>query len=284
MDIISNKFIYIVDDTGFNKDNIQNTALKQEKACFCGIIINKSNYSALLKFMAGFIELLEKRFDKKEFHFTEIVNNVKGFETLDNEEFLEIVDCMIGTIHHLGCDVIIQSISDFTYKDTPYLAEALKKKYLTPMQTTQTDKSNCLVLSILRAKRYIEEELGGKLDYVVCDEGIRKANNSIKMPSNVKSEKPIEIQFKSSKEFTPLQLADFVAWSLSRQKQTLEKDISKWSNLDFNLMDCFSDLENAIKANTIMEMNIDRESSGKVPYDTIINLDRRSKGLDDLNI
>ena len=124
--------------------------------------------------------------------------------------------------------------------------------------------------------------MGGKLDYVICDEGIRKPNTSAKMPSNISSEKPIEIQFKSSKEFAPLQLADFVAWSLSRQKQILDKDISKWSDLDVNLLKCFSNLECAIQTNTTMEMDINLDSSGKVPYDTIINLDRKEKGLDEI--
>ena len=276
-------YIYIVDDTGFNKDYIVSNVLKKEKACFCGVIVKKSNFDELVKHMNSLVYLLEKRFQSKELHFTEMYNQKGNFESIKDIELISIVRSLVNLIHRLDCHVINQSIYDFTYTDTPQLEQALKGKYLSKMQMSQNDKSNCLILSIIRAKRFIEQSLNGKLDYVICDEGIRKPNTSVFMPSNNSTEPSIKIEFKSSEEFPALQLADFVAWSLSRQKQALQKDFNKMTDKEISLLSEFSAMAEAMDATTLVKLKIDRDSSQKMPYDDIFNIDRKNKGLSDLN-
>lgn len=279
---LSNKFIYIVDDTRFNKKYVTSEALKQEKECFSGIIIHEANMPALEHCMNGLTKLLEGSYETKEFHFSDMFNKKENFSNLSDEEFLDIVETMVDLVDELSCDIVVQSINDFTYTDHPQLASKLKEKYLQPMQTHQDDKSNCLILSVLRAKRFIEQELNGELYYVICDQGVRKPNNVLAMPSNNPNEPPINIHFKSSTNYPPLQLADFIAWSLSRQKQIFQQPSSAFSKQDINLLKAFSRMEDAYTLNTRIWLEIDPDISQKVPYDNMINFDRKMKGLDDI--
>lgn len=274
------KFYFIVDDTGFNKDKVSSEYLKGEKATFCGVILHKDNVFAAEKILKEFGKKLEKMFKTTEFHFTEMYNKNDDFKNLETTEFLEIIDAFVDLIYELGIDVVLQTIGETTYLDHPNLNADLKNKFLKPMQMTQTDKSNCLVLSVLRAKKYIEDELGGELIEVVCDEGIRKPNTEVKMPTNKAGEQPIKIKFKNSKEYSLLQLADFVAWAISREKQILQKTSKQRTDLDNEMLIILSDLMQvyvtATQANTFF---IDDKTDSVLPYDAVIDLFREDNGI-----
>lgn len=274
------KFYFIVDDTGFNKDKVASEYLKGEKATFCGIILHEDNVFAAERILKAFSKKLEKMFQTTEFHFTEMYNKSEDFKNLESNEFLEIVDAFVDIIYELGIDIILQTIGETTYSDHPNLNADLKNKFLKPMQMTQTDKSNCLVLTVLRAKKYIEDELGGELIEVICDEGIRKPNTEVKMPTNKANERPIKIKFKSSKEYSLLQLADFVAWAISREKQILQKTSKQRTDLDNEMLLILSDLMRVYV--TVTQANViymDDKTESLLPYDAVIDLFREDNEI-----
>ena len=277
---MKNKFWLIIDDTGFNKDQTQSQYLKGERATFCGVIIHEENISATETIVKGLQQEFKRLYGQDEFHFTEM----GGIQDLSLDEFCEIVDSFIELLYEIDAHAFIQSIGDCTYADHPNLKSDLKQKFLSKMQMSQNDKSNCLVLTVLRAKKYIEDILGGELVGVVCDEGIRQANTSVKLPLNTLGQEFINIDFKSSKDFHLLQLADFVAWSLSREKQILSKASNQWTEKDERLIHLFSDLMELYANGTQATLQLSSEKSDNYfPYDEVINIIRNYNNSDNEN-
>ncbi len=230
-------YILVMDDTGFNHNENQDEFVRQEKNTFCTLLIPEEKFELASKFMNTMCKYLHTRFKTNEFHFCEMYNKKGNFENLSDKEFIALMETFIGFMVSQKIEVITQTYAEFTFNEYPELKEAIINQTLKPAQVKVNDKTISLALAIIKNKKRVEKELNGEIKTIYCDEGVRKPNTSLAMPFGDKS---YQVEFKNSSETPIIQLADFCAWVLSREKQILQKDQTKLSYKDIEILKIFS--------------------------------------------
>lgn len=266
-------YILVMDDTGFNHNENQDEFVKQEKNTFCTLLIPENKFQLASDFMNTMCTYLNARFKTKEFHFCEIYNKKGSFENLSDEEFVEIMETFIGFMVSQKIEIITQTLADFTFKENPEIENAIINKILKPAQVKVNDKTISLALAIIKNKKRVEKELKGEIKAIYCDEGIRKPNSSLTMPLG---DKRYQVEFKNSSETPIIQLADFCAWILSRQKQILQKDQSKLTLRDVEILKAFSLLAYNYSNIKTTRTTLDNASIEQL---NSLRKDRKNKGL-----
>ena len=258
---------------GFNHNETQDEFVKQEKNTFCTLLIPENKFQLANDFMNTMCTYLNARFKTKEFHFCEMYNKKGSFENLSDEEFIEIMETFIGFMVSQKIEIITQTLADFTFKENPEIENAIVNQILKPAQVKVNDKTISLALAIIKNKKRVEKELNGEIKAIYCDEGIRKPNSSLTMPLG---DKMYKVEFKNSSETPIIQLADFCAWILSRQKQTLQKDEAKLSYKDTEILKVFS-----LLAYNYSNIKTTHTTTNRCKLDSINTLraDRKKKGL-----
>ena len=235
--MIKPPLVLVMDDTGFNADSTNSQVLKNEMETYACLILNPYQYEKLNSIMKGLCLELKKRYNTEEFHFTEMYNQKNNFKAMTKGELLEIVDCFIEIIETLDCGIFVQTVSKNLFDENNELNSAFKHGFQN-LQIKNSNKQKVFFVAFLEAKKYIEENYpDAELRKVVCDEGLRKAGSELIVDfANQQIQTPIQISFESSKNLPILQLADFTAWFLTRQKQILSKKTSSYNEIDQEML------------------------------------------------
>lgn len=232
-------YVFFIDDTKPNSQNIKSDILKEEYVSYCGIFVKEENLKYLQTVMNGMCEELFKKYKTKEFHFTDIYNGNKEFKTMSANEKLDLIGAMVELVNIFDIKIFTSTFNTTTEKQILPFKDSLKKAF-NNMQITQTPKTVGWLIAIFRANRYIQTNMkNSQITKVVCDEGIRKPGNKIKLPIST-NKSGLDIEFQNSKDNVVLQIADFVAWALTRSKLILDKD--KKSQMDKDLLPILSQL------------------------------------------
>lgn len=268
------KYVLLIDDTGFNHDDSQDEFVRQEKNTFCALLVPEEKFQRISDNMKMLCDVLNTKYAQSEFHFCEMYSKTGSFKNMKDEELLDIIEIFSEYLKIEEIEVITQTVTDFTFKDCPELKKALVEEILRPSQIKVSDKSLDLVLTVLMSKKRVEKELGGEISSIFCDEGIRKANTNLILPIG---ENKYTINFKKSSETPAIQLADFCAWILSRQKQILQKNPEKLSSKEIEILQIFSEIApNYVNLKTCKTTT----DNAKADAVSVLRKDRKEKGLE----
>lgn len=219
-------FIYVIDDTGFNTNQKQSELLKSQESCFCSVIIEKQDEEQLKKILNILGKNLKTRYNQTEFHFTDIYNRKGNFKNIEIDETLDIIETFTELFNSFDLKVVVSTINKDSYSNNQQAIIEIIKHIAPNMQMPQTTDAANLMLTIFKSKMYMEQRYGkdSKVKDVYCDEGLRKDGRSLEL--NLSTGKT-NVNFNSSNDNNLLQLADFAAWMLTRNKHILDKASSK---------------------------------------------------------
>lgn len=249
------EYILYVDDTGFNSSEKKSQSLKDEQVSYAGVLVEKELSEHLSGIMQELGKMLNDRYKTTEFHFTEIYNRKDKFKDIQFEETLNMLEMFADLFNYFDLKIFVHTRTK-GIGEMQNVANQLIDEIAPIFHLPKGEKTQALFLTYFSAKKYIEENFkDAKIVKIVCDEGLRKngAEETIN-PQNVK------VEFKSSKECSLLQLADFGAWYLTRTKHILDKVSSKGeiSEADRAVLSICSKLEDNYKNLSKLPLNLDK--------------------------
>lgn len=260
------KYYLFIDDTSFRKGT-SSLVLNNEKVSMVSCLIPENHYPKVQSELSQLLNRLENDYQVDEFHFTDLYNRngkFKGKDVDPNDTLLYIYR-FASMVRKYNIKIITQTITEELTNQNPLLISFIDKiadNLSLPKDNLAQNEARGLILNIIRAKKYINENDNGEILEVHCDEGLRKAGTQVELPGLFQNSLPIF--FNSSAKDTPLQIADFVAWSLSRTKQTLAKSQnSKMKEFEEQVLSILSCIVNnyvnidKVETNTENGINID---------------------------
>ncbi len=216
-------FLY-VDDTAFQKTGKSNT-LQDEIVSMVGALVAVPNILMLNDEIVKIKQDLKNKYDKNEFHFTDMFNRTNGFEKLESLDSLAYMGAFSFLVSEFEIPIITQTITKPLLAKQKELFEIYDKIIELNGFSTKDMKrfeEYGLFLNISLATKFLkEDDENDQIVAVVCDEGIMKNGADVKLKGLLGYDLPI--YFRSSENENILQLADFCAWALSRTKQTICK-------------------------------------------------------------
>ena len=256
-------YVFFIDDTKPNSQNITSDVLKEEYVSYCGILVEEKQLKSVEYVMNGMCDELFKNYKTKELHFTDIYNGNKEFKSMSANEKLDLIGAMVELVKYFDIKIFTSTFNTTTEKQiAPY--ENLFKLAFKEIQTTRNPKTVGWLLAIYRANGYVKMNLkNSQISKVICDEGIRKPGSKIKLPLTT-NKNGLDVEFDSPENNPVLQIADFAAWALTRTKLILDKN--QKSQMDKELLPILSDMsENYVNLEQ-KEINL----NDKLSYDEII--------------
>lgn len=266
-------YILYIDDTGFNVREKTSTTLRNENGTYVAVLIPTNNITYLEEFMKNACNVLYARFNTCEFHFTDIYNRRNEFKNIDIEETLDIIDMFAEVYEKCDLKIFVHTVNNDPKSDTMIQLETAIDQLLKTMNIDATDKSQALIMSYLKAKKYADN-IQGTITKIICDEGLRK-NGAVAKCND------FSIHFYSSKDCQLLQLADFAAWFVTRVKHILDKAVTKHiiSDIDKAVLEEYSYLTDNFIGLTKEKINLNDFTD--FSYDNVI--ERHKQKIDDEN-
>lgn len=216
-------FLY-VDDTAFQKTGKSNT-LQDEIVSMVGALVAVPNILMLNDEIVKIKQDLKNKYEKNEFHFTDMFNRTNGFEKLESLDSLAYMGAFSFLVSEFEIPIITQTITKPLLAKQKELFEIYDKIIELNGFSTKDMKrfeEYGLFLNISLATKFLkEDDENDQIVAVVCDEGIMKNGADVKLKGLLGYDLPI--YFRSSENENILQLSDFCAWGLSRTKQTICK-------------------------------------------------------------
>lgn len=218
------EYLLFVDDTNFNK-NKKSNILNNEIVSMAGCLISTNEIENVVGDLNFHLDDLKELYGADEFHFTDIYNRKKAFKGIDLDDTLSMIAVFAEIVDQYDLDLFVQTINkDFLDKNAGFcrvLDIVLNNIGLEKAHDLEKYEAYGLIMLLLKANQYIKaKDPNNKIVAVFCDEGIKPSGSAIDFELSGEN---IPISFESSKNILPLQIADFVAWSLSRTKQALDK-------------------------------------------------------------
>lgn len=263
---VKDKFLLVIDDTGFQANSKRSQLLQSEKTCFCGLLIQENYIDSLNELLSNMSKALNSKFGESEFHFTAIYNRQDGFKDIELEETLEIISTFGEIFEYYDIPIVVSTFNAQTKANSNYqaLIDFVKANILKNVSLPKSDASANLFFTVLRANKLVLDEYeNAEIFEAVCDEGLLKNGRTITIPL---TDNKIKVKFESSAENKLLQLADFTAWLLTRTKHILDKDADKRKDYDEFILQVASSLPYY----DIEYYLLDEQSKNKT-YDEIIN-------------
>lgn len=217
-------YILFMDDTGFSKDK-NSQILNNEKATMVGLLVKDTDLQNVINDIIKQISVLDEKYGISEFHFTDMYMRKNGFEAIEGQDSLAFIKAFKEIIKKYDIKIVSQTVTEKMIKDNPQLIAGLDAVLSSLKFKTKGQYKNqgyAYLLNIINAKKYLENQKKySTLPIVVCDEGLKKDGEEVKLSGLYFYD--VNLHFESSSEDPFLQLADFSAWALSRTKQTIDK-------------------------------------------------------------
>lgn len=203
-------YIYI-DDTGNAQHRSGFKYDTSKSASWCAIILNENQHASAKRFMNNMLNELKIQLDMDEFHFTDIFSGKGKYREIENR--LDIFKEFSGYSASEQYIVMLQSFGEDDYeRNNLEMTHTIIDGF---MLYKYSDFA--LYNLLLQIKMYLNFNTEYSTPFrIVIDEG-RCKNNSLQHCSIFgDSLENKRILYKSSKEETMLQLADFTAFTLNR--------------------------------------------------------------------
>lgn len=207
-----------VDDTG-SQGQIQGLRhMPDDRYTWVGIVVPPFRGAYVFEQMDGCLNLVKNYADVDEFHFVDIYGGRKKWKGVDISIRLGIFSAFSIIIRRENFRIFNQTLWD-NHKAIRYFSRRMPEICGKEMK----DPKICsLVMLMIKIRRFLEAQ-GWSNAIVVIDEGIERAGSVKKGNGLWPTFRFGEIHFASSKEVSPLQLADFCAYALNRSQVVIGK-------------------------------------------------------------
>ncbi|HLA11225.1 MAG TPA: DUF3800 domain-containing protein [Pyrinomonadaceae bacterium] len=228
-----NLYGVFVDDTGSPGLSTTPEHLHKERKTWVGVIVPPNQIKEVLQQFPRALEELEKATGATEFHFTDIYSGKKGFakHKVDLPTRLGLFNFMAYIFTSYRFPVFVQTLDPETLSE--FLARGNVPDQVGPFRMSRPNDV-ALFLLLLRVKWYLEKAGKSSKARVFIDEGYKKNENALRMPSWQAVFCDGLLCFARSSSIHPIQLADFAAFCLNRTQLLLGKQ--KLSDLDKELL------------------------------------------------
>lgn len=267
------KHLIVIDDTSSPGNFNETKFLKENRKTLVGVFIHSDLRESLEKCIIKFILILNREFGINEIHMTDLVNKKNEYSKLTNKEVVKIIEQISSLISQLELPYFVQTIHNNTLKENGI---EVKGRVVIDKLDLNKNEDSCLILLIIKIKEYLNKNYPNTNIEIVMDEGRKKANTTeqFKILKNVTDDNLIE--YKSSKDYPLLQIADYFAYSINRMQTTLIKEnrteFDKFvlENISFALSDQM--------AIGVTKKEIDIDNYTKVDYDNDQLMKRENDG------
>ncbi|MFV2045214.1 MAG: hypothetical protein ACC700_18520 [Anaerolineales bacterium] len=264
----------LIDDTGTPGQNAGSVYLDESRKTWTAVFTSPKQISELIDQIPKGLRELEEQTGATEFHFAEIFGGSGQFAGVDPLIRLAIFEFMQEVFDEYGFAVLVQTLDDFG------IAE-VRNRMPFPEHVTEFNLTKpadfALLLLLFQIRRFLGDHSSGYPSpaYVVMDEGFRKADRAVTIPTFEQSFQRSSIVTAKSIDFPPLQLADYAAFCVGKSQWLLTKE--NRSLFDLKVFDIMSGLTSQVI--NLPASSIDPESWTIEDYESFIDADRAEKGL-----
>jgi hypothetical protein len=233
-DLMSGKFYGVfIDDTGSPGLNSSLPPLDPERKTWVAVLVQPSDLPQVLRASQETANEIRELIGVSELHFTDIVSGKNEFRNVSVDTRLTLFELMSEIFRLYKFPIFVQTF-DPSSLDNLRLRQQFPRN-LGPFDFGKPADVSLLFLLIM-LRKYVEKNRKDKTTkaHIFIDEGYKKSGLAISVPfwSDVFADG--NIKFVSSSRVHLIQLADFAAFAINRQKMVLRND--KLSSIDQILM------------------------------------------------
>lgn len=273
--------IYI-DDSGNPGSNAPSAFLPESRKSWASVIIPEEKAGDIEKAMKIFLGGIKQEYGLNELHFTDIYSGRGIWKKVSVEKRKEIFDLMTMIVSGYNLPIFYQTYSDNFRKDhTEQWSQlsALNIKFWNFKSTAHIS----LFLILIQLRDAIPD-INKQSDAfknplrVIVDAGLAKESAKIELPFNGRGYLSDTIEFENSESFVGLQLADFVAFVISKSQRIMfeKKPGEKFLPKDIHILNIVSKLNHwSLKLASVNQKKFSKEG-----YEFFLKRDRMNKSLD----
>jgi hypothetical protein len=272
--------IYI-DDSGNPGAEAPSIFLPESRKSWAAVIIPESIANDIEQAMSIFLGGIMQDYGLSELHFTDIYSGRGIWKKVSVAERMKIFDLMTMLVAKFNLPVFYQTFSDEFRKDYSKRWDQISDLNIEFWDFKRTAHiSLFLILIQLRdaipTLRKQSGDFGNTLDIIV-DAGLAKSSALIQLPFSGNGNISDSIKFEQSNLKAGLQIADFVAFVISKSQRIMfEKGGSKdFLDKDLHILNIIPKLNHW----TLDLMKVDQNKFSKEGYEFFLQRDRVNKGL-----
>lgn len=228
-----------IDDTGSPGVRDAPENFHPERKTWVAVVISPSQIREVMEQMQESLDELHKTLGATEFHFTEIYSGTKQFKGVNLQVRLSFFEFMANLFSTYDFPIIVQTFDPETLADV-----RSRSKGQIPDSIPHFDLTQCNDLALYfllhRLQRYVQETttFPSIKARVFIDEGFKKNGIAVKIPIFADAFADGQICFAQSSSISPIQLADFAAFSLNRVQLIGGRE--QRNSLDWRLLEILS--------------------------------------------
>ena len=272
--------IYI-DDAGNPGASSPSKFFPESKKSWCGVIIPSKISNEISTAMSIFLNGVKMDYGVEELHFTDIYSGRGAWKSVSVKKRIEVFDLMSLLCTSYNLLVFYQTWSKEFKSDHKEFIEAVKE-FDREFWDMESVAHFGLILLLVRLKEGMRELRKSTKDFNECfqvyiDEGIAKAGSSIQIPLKGQDIFEQNLYFDSSKNNFGIQIADFLAFIISRSQWLMmkKKAGNEFSEADRHILSINSKLNHW----TLGLIKVNEATFSKEGLEFLMMRDRQNKGL-----
>jgi hypothetical protein len=222
-------YVYI-DDTGTSGLQSKSKFDSPDSKSWFALILNDKQKEYCDVQMKDCLDILKERYNAKEFHFSDIYAGRKEFKEVDYDERMSIF-CLFAEVHKdEQFPMLMQTFSkdDFERNKFTDIENVLVDGF-----NLKNERDFSLYHLLLRINRFLKTHKYDDPFEIIIDEGKQKKDTTQSCKLFGKKLLNGKLLYKSSEDGPLLQLIDFVAYCLNRNKWILQNNSKQERDIDF---------------------------------------------------
>tara|TARA_R100000306_G_scaffold36422_1_gene36677 strand:- start:107 stop:913 length:807 start_codon:yes stop_codon:yes gene_type:complete len=227
--------IVAFDDTGSPGTETPSSWLKSHRKSYVGVILLPEQVEQLTNIMDAGIKATKNRFGIDEFHLTDIMNGKGQWSHVSGDDRFGTfkVLCDVFSKHYIPC--VAQ-----TWSPEHYQLNNLNIENIDDFENLNKEKYEhfAFYLALFKSIKYLVSNNVKIPAKFFCDEGIRRAGDSLEFSFLEKIGIGSKVDFEESRSNVYLQIADFAAYCFNKYQMLAVK---KWkTNTDWEILECIN--------------------------------------------
>lgn len=272
--------IYI-DDSGNPGADSPSVFLPESRKSWAAVVIPESIANDIEQAMSIFLGGIMQDYELSELHFTDIYSGRGIWKKVPVAERIQIFDLMTMLVSKFNLPVFYQSFSEEFRKDYSKEWDQISELEIKFWDFKSTPHiSLFLILIQLRDAIPILRKQSGDFEStldIFVDAGLAKNSALIQLPFSGNGHISNSIKFEHSNSKAGLQIADFVAFVISKSQRIMfKKEAGKdYKDNDLHILSIIPKLNHW----TLDLMEVDQKKYSKEGYEFLLQRDRVNKGL-----
>lgn len=229
-----------IDDTGSPGSNIESIYLRDSRKTHVALLLTAAERTYVEDQMVNILAVIKEHFGPRELHFVDIYNGNNEWQTVERQMRISIFHIFFQVVKQHKFQFIVQTCDpDFLINNGIPIDKVNHE--VDGLRLTNHHELSLFFL-LVRCKSYIEKKSGNfgrPVDFAI-DQGIRSTGYKQKSTILQGLATNDEFVFHDSKDFLPLQLADFGAFCLNRSQLLAVKGDQR-TDFDNYMLELISD-------------------------------------------